>query len=170
MPTKSKKELQLRKNWSIRQGTEEDILLIKPYLLDSWVMHARNEPKLLDEDRMKKSDIEKYYKDALKNKDSHFLIAEVDGQIVGFIRVDVKTIESFFRDSKILYLDDVYVVKAFRRSGVARALIGEAHKIAKSENIKRLQARVYTFNKPMQNLLISMGYTMPHSTWDKVID
>lgn len=153
----------------IRNGRKEDIAVIKPYLLDLWVMHASHEPELLDEKRIRGSDIEKYYMDALRNKDCNFLIAEINGQIAGFIRADIKKIEGFFKGNKILYLDDVYVVKPFRKHGIARKLITEAEKIAKAKHANRLQARVYTFNKPMQKLLRSMGYAAPHSTWDKAI-
>jgi diamine N-acetyltransferase len=165
---KVKSSHKIRQEVTIRKGEVNDIATIKPCLIDSWVMHARHEPQLLDEKRMRESDIEKYYKDGLKNKDCTFLVAEKNGQIAGFIRADVKTIAGFFKGNRILYLDDVYVVKAFRRQGIARKLIGEAEKIAKAKHVSRLQARVYTFNKPMQNLLKSMGYAAPHATWDKV--
>jgi len=161
---KPKVTLKLKKGELIRRGNEKDILVIKPYLIESWVMHARHEPKLLDEKRMRESDIEKYYKDALKNKNSSFLIAEVNGEIAGFIRADVQKIPSFFKENKILYIDDVYVARKFRRRGIARSLVFVVENMAKRKNIKRLQARVYTFNKPMQNLLKSMGYTLPHAT------
>lgn len=167
--TKPKITLKLKKGELIRRGKQEDILAIRPYLMDSWVTHARHEPKLLDEKRMRKSDIAGYYKAALKNKDCNFLVAEVNGEIAGFIRADVQKIASFFKDNEILYIDDVYVVKKFRRCGIARSLIFVVENIAKRKNIKRLQARVYTFNKPMQKLLGSMGYSAPHATWDKVL-
>lgn len=153
----------------IRKGRLDDISTIRPCLIDSWVMHARHEPKLLDEKRMRKSDIDEYYRKALRNKGCNFLVAEVDGQFAGFIRADVQSIASFFRNNRILYLDDLYVVRKFRREGVAKSLMLEIESIAKSRHIKRLQARVYAFNKQMQKLLKSMGYGAPHSTWDKVI-
>lgn len=158
-----------RLNVSIRRGTISDIPTIKPWLVDSWVMHARHEPDLLEEKRMRESDIEQYYRKGLKSRDCHFLVAEVDGKPVGFIRADVKQIASFFKHNKILYLDDLYVSKKFRRKGIARLLMLEAEKVAKTKGIKRIQARVYTFNRPTHKLLRSMGYDVPHSTWDKVL-
>lgn len=154
----------------IRKGTARDIPAIKPCLIDSWVMHSRHEPRLLDERRMRSSDIEKYYKDALKNPDCNFLVAEANGEFAGFIRADIKNIAGFFKHNRILYLDDVYVLKKFRRHGIAKSLLYAAERIAKARRIKRLQGRVYTFNKSAQKLLKSAGYNYPHSTWDKVID
>lgn len=155
----------------IRKGTIKDIPKIKECLIDSWINHAKNVPHLLDEERMKKSDIEGYYKKALLNsKNSFILIAEIDGEFAGFQRADIQEIPDFFKNNKILYLDDGYVLPKYRRKGVSTFLIREVEKIAKRNKIKRLQARVYSFNKPIQKLLTELGWSIPHSTWDKVID
>ena len=155
----------------IRKGTLKDILQIKECLIDSWVDHAKHEPELLDEERMRKSDIEGYYKKVFEDSETSFLIvAEIDGEFAGFQRVDIQEIPNFFKYNKILYLDDAYVLPKFRRNGIGTLLIREAEKIAKQNKIKRLQGRVYTFNKPVQKLLARLGYKSPHATWDKVID
>lgn len=155
----------------IRAGTPEDIAEIKRCLIESWVEHARNVPELLDEGRMKTSDIEGYYKKCFENPDRCFVfVAEVDGKFAGFQRADIQEIAPFFKHNKILYLDDAYILPEFRRMGIATKLIEEAEKLAKEKGIHRLQARVYSFNKPVQELLKKMGYTMPHSTWDKVLE
>lgn len=154
----------------IRAGIPEDIPQIKSCLVDSWVEHARNVPELLDEERMKASDIEGYYRKCFENPDRCFvLVAEVDGKFAGFQRADIQEIPAFFKYNKILFLDDAYVLPEFRRRGIATKLIEEAEKLAKEKGIHRLQGRVYSFNKPVQELLKKMGYTMPHSTWDKVL-
>jgi len=154
---------------NIRQGTPEDIPQIKACLIDSWVEHARNEPELLDEERMRASDVEGYYRAAFDNPNSHILVAERDGHFAGFIRADVQEIPNFFRHNRILYLDDVCVLPDDRKQGVARSLLQEVEKVAKEAGIQRLQGRIYTFNKPMQSLLLELGYSSPHATWDKVL-
>ena len=154
----------------IRKGTKEDIPKIKECLVDSWVEHARQEPELLDEEKMRQSDIEGYYTKCFEDPNNSFvLIAEEDGKLVGFQRADVKEIPEFFKNNKILYLDDAYVLPEFRRKGIATKLIVDAERIAKDMDIKRIQSRVYTFNKPTQELLKSLGYRSPHATWDKVL-
>lgn len=154
----------------IRKGTPKDIPQIEACLIDSWVEHAIHEPELLDKERMEKSDIDGYYKKAFENsKTSFVIVAEVDGKFVGFQRADIQEIPAFFKDNRILYLDDLCVLPEFRRMGIATLLIKEAEKIANQNKIKRLQGRVYTFNKPVQKLLTGLGYRSPHATWDKVI-
>lgn len=153
----------------IRAASSEDIPCIKKLLIDSWVEHARREPELLDENRMRQSNVEEYYQKALNNPDSFVLVAEIDGRFAGFIRGDITEIPNFFKNNRILYLDDCCVEEEFRRKGVATTLLIEMEKIAREKGIKRLQGRVYTFNEPVQELLISLGYSSPHETWNKVI-
>jgi len=156
---------------TIRKGQPKDIPLIKQCLIDSWVEHAKQEPGLLDEERMKASDVEGYYRECFDEPDKHFLfVAEADGKFAGFIRADIKEIPPFFKHPKILYLDDTYVLPEFRRKGIARSLLQRAEELAKEKGIKRLQARVYSFNVEIQKLLESMGYHTPHATWDKAIE
>lgn len=159
-----------RTHVNIRPATLEDIPQIEESLRKSWEMHLQEEPGLFDEERLRSSDIESYYKKALTNKDCVVLIAEKDGQFAGFIRAEADTIQPWFKHNKILWLDDIYVKEEFRREGVARSLVQQAEQAAREKGIKRVQSRVYVFNKPIQELLRSMGYDFPHRVANKVLD
>lgn len=155
----------------IRPGVISDIPNIKPLLIESWVNHAKNNPDLLDEERMRESDIEGYYRKAMDSpSQSIVLVAEEDGTFAGFIKADVKEIPPFFKHPKILFIDDICVVPEFRRKGAAFSLLAGIEQAAQERGIKRLQARVYTFNESMQRLLDFNDWTIPHSTWDKILD
>lgn len=153
----------------IRPATINDITFIKQCLIDSWVEHAKNEPDLLDEERMRQANIEQYYRDSLQSDKSFVLIAEVDGNVAGTIRADIQNIPGFFKHNTILYIDDVCVAPEYRQHGVAQELLQAVEAIAKQHNIRRLQGRVYEFNKSAQRLFQKMGYRAPHATWDKVL-
>lgn len=153
----------------IRKGDIKDILNIKKCLIDSWVNHAKKVPDLMSVERMKKSDIDGYYNKAFDNSNSFILVAEINNKFAGFIRADIREIEPFYKDNKIIYLDDIFVLEKYRRLGIAKNLLKEIEKIAPKENIKRLQARVYSFNIITQNFLTKSGFSMPYSTWDKIL-
>lgn len=155
----------------IRPGKLEDVSQIKDNLINLWVEHAKNEPGLLDENEMRKTDAEGFYKKCFETQDKCFtFVAEDSGKIVGFLKADITEIPSFFIHPKILYLDDLFVLPDYRRQGIAKALILKAEELAKEKNIKRIQARVYTFNTGMHEFLKSLGYHSPHATWDKTLD
>lgn len=154
----------------IRKATLEDIPFIKECLIDSWVEHARNNPSLMIEARMRQSKVEEYYSYVINNDKGYVLIAETDDKKVGLIRAYETKLADFFKDPQILYVDDVYVLKEYRRQGIARVLYMEIEKLAKEKGIKRIDGRIYTYNKPMQKLLENMNYHMPYSTWVKILE
>lgn len=153
----------------IRKGVLNDIPFIKKCLLSSWIEHARNNPDLMTEEKMKNSRIEDYYEKALEQENGYIFVAETDGKKVGLIRAYEEKIASFFIDNKIIYIDDIYVVEDFRRKGIARKLILEIEIIARQRSIKRIDGRIYSYNLPIQNLLNSMGYRPPYATWVKIL-
>ena len=163
MNTSSKSPLHIRK------AKISDLPIIKECLIDSWVEHAQNEPGLLDEQRMREVDVEGYYKEAFDSDKTVVFVAEIEGKFAGVQRADIQEIPHFYKDNKIFYLDDAYVVREYRGRGIVRKLIKEVEKVAKERGIKRIQARVYTYNKPMQRALEKLGYHIPHSTWDKLL-
>ena len=156
-------------SFQTRKAKPSDLAAIKSGLIDSWTEHARREPTLLDEEQMRNVGVESYYKDAFESDKTFVFVAEVDGKFAGVQRADIQEIPHFYKDNKILYLDDAYVSPEFRGQGIIGALIKEVEKVAKERGIKRIQTRVYTYNKPMQRALEKLGYHMPHSSWDKLV-
>lgn len=63
------------------------------------------------------------------------LVAELDGKVVGHLDV-VITYEPFL--GSFLYLDVLMVHKAYRRKGIATALILEAEKLARKEGVEAM--------------------------------
>lgn len=159
----------MKKNFTIRKGRSTDLPLFKDHLINMWVEHAQKEPDLLVEEQMRKVDVEAWYKDAFDSDKTVVFVAEVDGNFAGIVRADIDEIPKFFKDNIIFYLDDAFVLSEYRGRGIIRTLIQEVEKAAKEKGIKRIQVRVYSYNKPMQKALEKCGYSMPHSTWDKVI-
>ena len=64
------------------------------------------------------------------------LVAEVDGQVVGFAHYIFRP--STWDQNDFCYLEDLFVDPAIRSKGVGRALINELEKIAVAKGSKRL--------------------------------
>ncbi|CAB4762582.1 MAG: GNAT family N-acetyltransferase [Actinobacteria bacterium] len=64
------------------------------------------------------------------------LVAEVDGQVVGFAHYIFRP--STWDKNDFCYLEDLFVDPAIRSKGVGRALINELEKIALAKGAKRL--------------------------------
>ena len=83
------------------------------------------------------------------------MIAEVAGAPVGFSVF--YSVYSTFAGRPGLYLEDLYVRPAHRRSGVGRALITAFLDIAKSRRCPKVEWRVLRWNTPALEFYRSLG-------------
>ena len=144
-------------------------LLLIP-LLDSWITHADAEPEFINRSTLENSNFEKYFTDCFSgNETSFLLIAEDEGTIAGFIKLSIQTIQSFFNETTVMYIDDIFTMENYRQRSVASLLLRKAHKLAKEKNIKWMKARVYSFNEPAQFTFESAGYKKLYSEYFKIL-
>ncbi|AHB40196.1 N-acetyltransferase GCN5 [candidate division WWE3 bacterium RAAC2_WWE3_1] len=153
----------------IRKATKKDIPKIRRGLLESWLSHVDNEPMYYNRDRVEKSDIDTYYTNAMDSVDSFVLIIEENGKFIGFGKADIQKIEPWYKEQKVLYIDDIYIEKEFRKKGCAKTLLQEFEKMAKTRDIKWIKARVYSFNEPAKKLNASFGFYPLYSEYFKII-
>lgn len=155
---------------NIRTGKITDIPQIKEYLLDSWLTHVKQEPKFINPKTFYNTNLKNYLKNCFNHSyKSYLFVAEDNNEIIGLIKLNVELIESFFYQNRILYIDDIYVSKNFRKQGVAKKLIETAEKIAKKRNLKWIKAKVYQFNKAAQNTFTSSGFKPLYSEYFKIL-
>lgn len=152
----------------IRLGTKKDCYQVAQYVKDLWMMHADKDPTFYNLEVFRTADPIKYYS-SIDNKSSILLIADDNGKLAGFLKLDIKEIERFFLSKKILYADEIFVLKKYRKQGVAKLLMTKAENIARKKKIILMKARVYHFNDPAQKSLLSFGYKALYSEWFKVI-
>ena len=158
------------KEINVRNAVMADVSFIKECLIDSWVEHAKNNPDLMTEERMRRSKVDEYYANFIQKNKGYVFIADVNGTQVGLITAYKQKLADFFKDSDILYVDDVYVLKEYRRKGIAQLLLNKIESVARENMIKRIDARVYSYNQPMQNALLTFGFNQPYSTWVKIVE
>ncbi len=155
----------------IRLGSRGDVQEVAGFLKEMWLIHANNEPEYVSRKKIgayPTRRIIKYLEDCFNgSKKSYLLVAEEEGEIAGVLKADVRKVESFFVETKVLYLDDAYVKDKYRGKGLAKALQEEVEKIAKRRKIKWLKARIYEFNKPAQGVAKSAGMKRLYSEYFK---
>jgi GNAT superfamily N-acetyltransferase len=154
----------------IRFGTKEDVAVVGPVLKKSWLMHVDNEPGFINREMIENADCSEYFSNCFDDSGkSKLLVAEIDGEVAGFAKIDFLTLQKFFNETRILYVDDIYTMEEYRGKGVARFVLEEVEKFAKEQNINWLKARVYTFNEPAQKTFESAGFKDVYSEYFKII-
>jgi len=155
---------------NIRLGKESDVKTIGKYLKESWIMHCDNEPKFINKRVVEKSDLKGYFRECFnKSNKSYLLIAEEGKELAGFCKLNIQKIQRFFNQTKVIYVDDVYVMKKFRGQGLGKLLLDKAEKIAKERKIKWAKARIYLFNKLAIKLFEKTKYRQLYSEYFKIL-
>jgi GNAT superfamily N-acetyltransferase len=154
----------------VRYLTEEDLDTLKEDIIEMWCKHHLNNRSLISENVLKDTDLKKYFKNSI-NKDKAFsLIATVEENIAGIVRVQEENLEDFFNYKKAYKVDDLVIKKEFRRKGVATALLEKVKEIAKDKGVTVLKARIYTFNEPAQNFFIEKGFDELYGEYFNTLD
>lgn len=93
-------------------------------------------------------------------KDQHYVVAEVDGKLIGFILVEVSGMY-VGRGS----VDDLYVQSEHRGKGVGRALLQTAFEWLKNNGAKRVGLGVHKSNDVAIRLYKSVGFEEEPETY-----
>ncbi|KUK77722.1 MAG: N-acetyltransferase GCN5, partial [candidate division WS6 bacterium 34_10] len=112
----------------------------------------------------------KYFKRSIKRQKGFSLIAMVDEQIAGIIRVAEEPLEDFFNYKKAYIVDDLVIKMEYRRQGIATALLERVKEIAKEKGIGVLKARIYTFNEPAQKFFEEKGFDQLYGEYFNMLD
>ena len=126
-----------------KKGDEEGLAeLFKQF----WETHDRMDPLLKP---AKKLNHLKSAKESIKEKKENrfFIVAEIDGKVVGYKEFFIKEQDKFFKIKKYGYLDSTVVHKNYRKKGIAKQLTQKALKILKKRRIKYIKSNVYLKNK-----------------------
>ena len=97
---------------------------------------------------------------ALKNPNYELLVAELEGEIVGFI--DQWIIQDFTHGAKLSYVHSLYVSSKHRRKGIASRLLQETIRSAKDRKVSEIHITTRFDNKPAISLYKKHGLVREH--------
>jgi ribosomal protein S18 acetylase RimI-like enzyme len=87
-------------------------------------------------------------------------VAEVDGHAAGMVYVLIRTNSPLpiMAPRRFAVVDTLAVAEAYRRRGLARALMAAAEQWAVSQGAQDIELQVYEFNQGAQELYRALGY------------
>ena len=88
----------------------------------------------------------------LKARACKYLVAEKDGQLVGFVAVDVMRMDRklSYKNNVIAHIRDIYVSPDVGRTGIGTELLAKAEDWAKENGASIIECNVIADNKPAQ--------------------
>ena len=104
-------------------------------------------------------------KQALRNPDYEVLVADLEGEIVGFI--DQWVIHDFTHGAKHSYIHNLYVSSKHRRKGIASKLLQEAMKNSENTGVSEIHVTTRFDNKLAINLYRKHGLVKEHLQLEK---
>jgi GNAT superfamily N-acetyltransferase len=106
-----------------------------------------------------------YIDNAIRAPDVGLFVAEIQGQLVGFVHAILKEVPlvPILVQRRYASVDNLVVRRAHRRRGVGRALMKRAEAWARAKGATSVELTVYAFNRPAQKFYHRLGYeTVSH--------
>lgn len=96
-----------------------------------------------------------------KSSPGQIFVAEVDGNIAGYVTVLTKVSSGELEDGDIEYglVADLVVTKKYRGAGLGRTLLAVAEDYARDNRVKWLRIAVLAENRSAKELYSSMGFS-----------
>lgn len=88
-------------------------------------------------------------------------------QLVGVVRATLWEESGMVKDVKTVCLDNIYVLPAYRRKGIAKRLFAEVELWAKEQGAIRLDLWTWNFNKNAIAMYQAMGMTPQQYVFEK---
>ena len=149
----------LREGMKIRQATNEDIPKIQCLYQQLDEHHVNLLPDIfqsVEGDARPDSLIEQW----IANKDADYLIAELGGEIVGFINVQKSSHPKYpgFRPHDFAMIENAVVDKVQRGKGIGRALFQAAVSWANDRDLRYIQVTVWNENSGAREFYLDQGF------------
>ena len=144
-------------NVQIRKMKTGDFNEINTFLPKMWFFHASSSA-LINKNALNRIDLQKYLFNIYQNKNQEGFVAVLEGRIIGFIRCEIKNCPDFYSFQKELYVDDLIVLKKFRKKGVATKLILKCFEFGQNNNINLFTCKIWKFNKESKSLFKNLGF------------
>lgn len=144
---------------SIRKATSEDYAAFCYLMneLDAW--HRDNLPHIFQKPNGPARE-EVYYRGLPNDENIGLFVAEVDGELVGFVHTIIKNTPDFpiFIPRRFAIIDGIAVRSDFKGRGVGKRLMDTAHEWALAEGATAVELNVYEFNEPAIAFYQKLGY------------
>lgn len=104
-----------------------------------------------------------------KQTDGQVLVAEVDGEVAGFVTILTRVSSGEIEDGDIEYglIADLVVAPKFRRQGLGQRLLLAGEDFARTKNVRWLRISALNRNQAAMDLYTAQGFSVLFSEMEK---
>lgn len=149
----------------IRKMKKQDFESVHRLMEQLHCLHLQNRPDVYqDADPLAENE----YSALLDDETTIGLVAELDGAVVGLCITALKQPKSpLMLPVRIAFVDALCVDEAYRRRGIAKALMEEAENSSREAGAKTLMLTVWSFNRNAVAFYEAMGMAPRNITMEK---
>ena len=144
----------------IRQASHNDLITLLDLGEKLYLMEKSFEPLLC----FTATETETRYTKQLKNEDALFLIAEIEGTIVGYLYAHADKVEYFDTDKLECEIEVIYIEPKYRGKGLAQELLQVCIDWAHNKNVFCLKTGIYAQNNDSIRAFTKLGFSPYHLT------
>ncbi len=130
----------------------------------------KNYRKYLEwDDKLAKREKKKDFEKIIKKKNTLFLVAEDNKNLIGFIIGEIYNRPKFYKIKKNGFIGDIFVTKKHRGKGIALKLKNKLFKWFKDNKIKSIRLNVFSENKYAIKIYKKWGFKiLSYDMWKEL--
>jgi ribosomal protein S18 acetylase RimI-like enzyme len=133
------------KNLIIRKAKIEDLKIIQE-LSHQLFIHDENSDSTLNMNWSFEEAGESYFKNVIGSENGLCLIAELNGEIVGYLIGEMLKTYPYRKIKKISELGNIFITEIFRSQRIGEGLFEEFVKWSKEKGVERIKVSAYSEN------------------------
>jgi ribosomal protein S18 acetylase RimI-like enzyme len=145
----------------IRYGTVQDAEKLTPLAIkifnDTFADNPLNQPEDMDEYISEAFSFEQT-RSELADENSIFFIAETDGEMIGYAKLQKHSKEDCISDENPIELQRLYVAHGFHGRGVAAKIMETCFEESKRQNFQTIWLGVWEYNYRAQKFYEKLGF------------
>jgi ribosomal protein S18 acetylase RimI-like enzyme len=157
----------------IRRGTKKDIPILIKFCKDLQDHHADFNRGPIEEIFVLKKYwspiFRKFLEKRIRARNSRIYVAEADGKVIGHMLVTINKLFSILLHNKEVYVEGIYVEKAWRGKGIGKMFLKEAERWAKERKIHTVGLTVHVNNKDAFSAYKKSGFREHNFKMNKIV-
>ena len=141
-------------------------------LINLWAYFIVDHEKRFGREGLKKNYKEIYgkiLKDKLKSRKNLVLVAENNGEIIGFVSILIEKETPIYKDKKYGVFEDIFIIKSFRGKGIFNKFYRESLRWLIKNKVNIVISKINVKNKKVIKLYECKGFKNDYLTMTKII-